>query len=90
MFACATNCPGGGTETPTYLSLYVKESWVDGGQPTKTRKLYFTYKLPIGATTKAAECLRSEPSMVPKLMGCAGAGMGVASEGPAGVRWTQK
>lgn len=38
-------------------------------------------KLPIGVITKAAECLWSEPSMVPKLMGCAGAGVGVAFEG---------
>ena len=36
--------------------------------------------LPIGVELKAAECLWSEPSMVPMLVGCAGAGVGVASE----------
>lgn len=77
---CATNCPGEGTETPTCLSLYVKEDWVEGGKPTETRKSYFTHKLPIGVTTKAAECPWSEPSMVPGLTGCAGAGLGFASE----------
>lgn len=83
---CATNCPGEGTETPTCLSLYVKEDWVEGGKPTETRKSYFTHKLPIGVTTKAAECPWSEPSMVPGLTGCAGAGLGFASERPS-VKW---
>lgn len=41
---CATNCPAEGAETPTCLSIYMEEGWVEEGKPTKTRKPYFIYK----------------------------------------------
>jgi hypothetical protein len=45
----------------------MEEGWVEAGKPAEARKPYFIQTLPIGVLLRVAECLWSEPSMVPKL-----------------------